>query len=210
MIGRLKGTIWEKSDDGRIVVNVSGVGYEVNISTNSLLTIGDAGNEVELLIHTLVREDAFILFGFLSEVERALFRLLLTVSGVGGKQALNILNGLTASEIILAIRSSDIKPLLKISGVGKKTAEMIVVSLQDKIAKRPILAGFDAEKAVADVEKRRDAQKFADVKSALANMGFRLNEIDSALATLSAEEIESLGFEELMRKALKFLYKKAR
>ena len=208
MIGRLKGIIWEKGEDGKIILDVNGVGYNVLLPLSSLMQLGDIGGETTLYIHTHVREDAMSLFGFITEAERVLFLMLLSVSGIGGKQAMNILSGLQLKDIIAAIRASDAKPLTQISGVGKKTAEMVVVTLHDKILKHPVLA--DIHISDPGIATGGASRKVFDVKSALEELGFRPVEIEAALKSISNDDIEKLDFDGLTRRALKSLYKKTR
>ncbi|MGH9884271.1 MAG: Holliday junction branch migration protein RuvA, partial [bacterium] len=132
MIARLEGLVVEKSPEC-VVLDVQGVGYEVRVPLSTFFELPDEGKLVRLRIHTHVREDAFSLFGFLSETERALFRLLLATSGVGPKLALSILSGLPVRKLAAALRAGDLATLTGIPGVGKKTAERMVLELRDKV-----------------------------------------------------------------------------
>ena len=135
MIGRLEGVLIEKTPEA-VVLDVHGVGYELRVPLSTFFELPDEGKTVRLRVHTHVREDAFLLFGFGTELERGLFRLLLGASGVGPKLALAILSGLSAERLIAALRAGDLAALVGIPGVGKKTAERMVVELRDRVGAR--------------------------------------------------------------------------
>ena len=132
MIAALSGKILRKTSD-RVIVDVSGVGYEVFVSTDALARLPDKGEEVFLHIHTYVREDTLVLFGFLEEQEKELFLVLKTVAGIGPKLALAMLSGMPISELCRAIAEGDNKRLTSLPGIGRKTAERICVELRDKV-----------------------------------------------------------------------------
>ena len=136
MIAQLRGRLLRKAPQ-EAVVDVGGVGYRVTIPLSTFYRVGEPGAEVTLLTHTHVREDALALFGFLTAVEQELFERLIAVSGVGPKVAISILSGIEAPELAAALRSSDIARLTRIPGVGKKTAERLVVELKDKMQDLP-------------------------------------------------------------------------
>ena len=136
MIAQLRGCLLRKEPQ-EAVVDVGGVGYRVTIPLSTFYRLGEAGSEVTLLTHTHVREDALALFGFLTAVEQALFERLIAVSGVGPKLAVSVLSGIEAPELVAALRSSDVARLTRIPGVGKKTAERLVVELKDKMQDLP-------------------------------------------------------------------------
>src|SRR3954469_2844667 len=133
MIGHLRGKVYDKRPN-QVVVDVNGVGYEVLIPLSTFYALAELHQEVNLLIHTHVREDALALYGFLTAREKQLFELLLSASGVGPVLALKILSGMSVEELLPAIRSGDLARLTTIPGVGRKTAERIVVELRDKMA----------------------------------------------------------------------------
>src|SRR5271169_2812331 len=139
MIAHLSGTLLEKHPN-LVILDVHGVGYEVTIPVSAFSSLPEKGQPVELHIHTHVREDALTLFGFASTADKALFEKLITVSGIGPKLAITTLGGLTAPDLVAAIRSGAIEQLVRIPGVGKKTAERMVVELRDKLD----LAGLPA------------------------------------------------------------------
>src|SRR5271167_185332 len=132
MIGQLRGRLAEKRPN-QVLVDVGGVGYLVQIPLSSFAALGELHTEVTLLIHTHVREDALALYGFVSSREKHLFEMLLSASGVGPSLALKILSGMSVEELVPAIRGSDLARLTKIPGVGRKTAERMVVELKDKM-----------------------------------------------------------------------------
>jgi len=141
MIARLSGTLIEKHPN-QAIVDVGGVGYEVTIPISTYSSLPDAGAAVRLRIHTHVREDALALYGFLTEDEKALFEKLISVSGIGPTLGVKVLSGLAAADLIQAIRKGEVERLVRIPGVGKKTAERIVLELRDKL---PVVAGQEPE-----------------------------------------------------------------
>lgn len=191
MIGWLKGTV-RFSDLCCVVVDVGGVGYRV------LAPVGDlsrmpAGAAAELFVHTHVREDAIVLYGFLAADGLELFEELLAVSGVGPRTALALLSGMEAADLVRAIAEADEARLTKIPGVGKKTAARIVLELKDKLAKRTLgMLGRGASGGALD-----------DLRSALANLGYRAPQIDRAVQRVKLLVDEGQGLSELVREALK-------
>ena len=163
MIGLLRGRLLEKRPN-QIILDVGGVGYLVAVPLSTFAALGELHGEVTLLIHTHVREDALSLYGFLSQREKHLFELLLGASGVGPTLALKILSGMNVEELVPAIRTGDLARLTKIPGVGRKTAERMVVELKDKLEAVAIEAEKRAPASPAGVE--------SDVKSALVNLGY--------------------------------------
>ena len=197
MIARLTGTILEKRADAA-VIDVQGVGYLVHLSLQSTGRLGVEGGRVQLRTYTHVREDALQLFGFLGADEEELFHLLISVSGVGPRLALNILSGMPAGELATAIMNGELARLTKISGVGKKTAERLVVELKDKL-RTTALAGAKAGPGGAPVPLDQA------LVSALLNLGYR-----PAAAERTAEAVRrSLGpsapLEAQLREALKVI-----
>src|SRR5580658_518553 len=162
MIAHLRGTLLVKHPNV-IVIDVSGVGYEVTIPVSAFSSLPEKGQPVELHIHTHVREDALALFGFLTAADKALFEKLITVSGIGPKLAITTLSGLTAPDLVNAIRAGAIEQLVRIPGVGKKTAERMVLELRDKLD----LAGLP-ERTPAAPRSAFDPNE-QDVISALMN-----------------------------------------
>jgi Holliday junction DNA helicase RuvA len=195
MIGLLRGRLLEKRPN-QVILDVSGVGYLVAVPLSTFAAVGELHGEVTLLIHTHVREDALSLYGFLSQREKHLFELLLGASGVGPSLALKILSGMNVEDLVPAIRTGDIARLTKIPGVGRKTAERMVVELKDKL-----------EAVAAEVEKPATASPAgvdADVKSALINLGYDERAADSAV-TKAKRESGAATFEKLLRVTLSTL-----
>jgi Holliday junction DNA helicase RuvA len=196
MIGHLRGKIFDKRPN-HAVVDVGGVGYEVSIPLSTFYALGELHQEASLLIYTHVREDQLALYGFVTAREKQLFELLLSASGVGPVLALKILSGMSVEELLPAIRAGDLARLTTIPGVGRKTAERIVVELRDKMtaveapALRPLAA---AGRTQAD----------ADVISALANLGYDQRVAEKAVEDARAAGADS-GFEELLRATLQAL-----
>jgi holliday junction DNA helicase RuvA len=195
MIGLLRGRLLEKRPN-QVILDVSGVGYLVAVPLSTFAALGELHAEVTLLIHTHVREDSLALYGFLSQREKHLFELLLGASGVGPSLALKILSGMNVEELVPAIRTGDLARLTKIPGVGRKTAERMVVELKDKLDAVAIEAERPAPASPAGVE--------ADVKSALINLGYDERTADSAVAEAKREAGAS-NFEKLLREALSTL-----
>jgi Holliday junction DNA helicase RuvA len=196
MIGHLRGTLIDKRPN-QVLLDVAGVGYQVQIPLSTFYAIGELKNEVSLLIHTHVRDDALLLYGFLTAREKHFFELLISASGVGPSLALKILSGMSVDDLIPAIRAGDLPALTRIPGVGKKTAERIVVELRDKLAQMEA-AGPAEEKPATR------GGLAADVVSALLNLGY-----DRRTAEKAAEEAQRNGggnsFEALLRASLQSL-----
>ena len=203
MIGRLTGTVVSQEVNDAIVLDVGGVGYELQVP---LGTFGRASpgtdGKTTLFVHTHVREDALTLFGFASEKERLAFRILIGVSNVGPKIAMAVLSALPADDLARAILSKDVTRLQAISGVGKKTAERLVLELRDKL---PTPADGPSALPSARAKAARGGNEEL-LRGALANMNFRPIEIDRALGAL-AEKIDHTKLPELIREALALLAK---
>ncbi len=199
MIGRLRGELAESTFTS-CVVECSGVGYDVSIPVSTFDKLPHTGEQVTLHIHTSVREDAIVLFGFATTEERGLFRALLNVSGIGGKLALNVLSAMPVENFCHAVQSGDIRILSKINGIGKRTAERLIVELKDKLgtvsgSPASPVAGIDAAPAALTAVN--------DASLALEQLGFKRDHIDKALKQLTAELPENQwDCETLLRKAL--------
>lgn len=166
MIGHLRGTIFEKHPN-EVIVEAGGVGYEVQIPISTYTSLPNPGAAVSLRIYTHVREDTLLLFGFATAEEKAVFEQLISVSGIGPKLAITVLSGLAAPDLVGAIRNGDVAQLVRIPGVGKKTAERMVLELKDKVA-----AMDGAGKAAAAAEAGQPFSALErDVLSALQNLG---------------------------------------
>ena len=183
----------------QVIVEVQGVGYEVLIPLSSFDKLPAPGSEVKVLTHLVVREDAHVLYGFMTAAERDLFRLLIhNVSGIGPKSALNVLSGMNPTVFRGAVATGDVKALSRISGIGKKTAERIVVELKDKIG---AVGGWEASSSQRALSA--EEQKINDAMLALIALGFKQPEahesVRAALAMLGAQA----GVEDLVRASLK-------
>ena len=193
MIGQIKGIIIAKQAPD-LLVDVQGIGYEVLVSLGTFFEIPEIGGAVTLHTHFVVREDAQLLFGFATLEERALFRQLIKVNGVGPKMALAILSGMSASEFALAVHNNDIATLVKLPGVGKKTAERLVIEMRDKV---DIAQINDFGSATAG--KHPDIKQEAE--SALTALGYKPQDAVKMISRVSDEEITST--EQVIRRALK-------
>jgi holliday junction DNA helicase RuvA len=197
MIARLRGTLVDKAPS-RIVVDVGGVGYDVQVPLSTFYPLGEAGSDVVLRVHTHVREDTIALFGFGTAVEHDLFERLISINGVGPKLALAVLSGIEPKELIRAVRAADVARLTKIPGVGKKTAERIGLELKDRL---PL--------ALEAIEPQQPAQSpedqlRSDVLSALMNLGYQTAAAERALDHVRGE-LPDRTFESLLRASLKAL-----
>ena len=193
MIGRLTGRLASKAPD-HVLLEVGGVGYFVHIPLSTFYDLPEQESPTSLWIHTHVREDALALFGFLTEREKALFLLLLGVTGIGPRVALTVLSGMPPSELVEALRSKDARKLVAVPGVGKKTADRMVLELSEKVANlAPETPAGEAAAVAAD-----------DVVSALVNLGYRRSEAERAV-----DAITRIGppkdFGEFLKEALKRL-----
>ena len=199
MIAFLRGTILEKHPT-RIVVDVNGVGYEVFVPLSTFYGLGDPGSEISVRIHTHVREDALLLYGFVTLLEQELFERLIGIGGIGPKLALAVLSGIEPMELIGAIERGDVARLTAIPGVGKKTSERIVLELKDRLPRaRP--AAVAAGGGVPDAPVLRD-----DVVSALVNLGYHRPLAEKAFAS-AIRTVPDAGFERTLKQALRELAK---
>ena len=183
----------------QVIVEVGGVGYEVLIPLSSFDKLPAPGSELKILTHLVVREDAHVLYGFMSAAERELFRLLINaVSGIGPKTALNILSGINVTAFRGAVASGDVKLLSQVSGVGKKTAERIVVELKDKIGKAGAFEASSAHRALSEAD-----QKINDAVLALMALGFKQPEAHETVRAAQAVLGAPASVEELVRASLR-------
>jgi Holliday junction DNA helicase RuvA len=190
MIGRIAGTLLEKHPP-QVVVMSHGVGYELDVPMSTFYNLPRTGEPVELLTHFVVREDAQLLFGFLTATERTAFRQLLKVNGVGPKVALSVLSGLSVDDLSMAVASQDAARLTKVPGIGRKTAERIVLELRDKLAQA---VGSSAPATTLPG---------GDVLNALLALGYNDREAAAAVKQLPAD----LPLTDAIRQALKLLAK---
>jgi len=210
VIARLAGVLLEKSPD-RIIVDVQGVGYEVRVPLSTYSVLPLTGESVQILVHTHVREDSLTLYGFSTPRERHLFEKMISVSGVGPKLALALLSGLTPEELAGAILSGNTLPLGKVPGVGRKTAERLVVDLRDKLG--AAATGAELPGGIPGDRPHPESGEgalVADVHSALLNLGYSAREAERALeearrgsGPAGALPKRRMTFEGLLREALR-------
>ena len=199
MIGKLQGVVEETAADGSCILNVNGVGYEVFVPYRNLLQLSTPPQETTLHIHTHVREDTFTLYGFENLEDRAAFRALIGISGIGPKLALTILNELTASELAIAVAREDKSRFKGISGIGKRTAERLVLDLRDKLPRAT--TSLPRNKEVTKPLSPGKTSTEDTVVSTLVQMGFSRGEAERALANVFEPDVAT-STEELLRKAL--------
>jgi Holliday junction DNA helicase RuvA len=196
MIALLRGTLLEKHPN-QAIVEAGGVGYDVTIPVSTFTHLPDAGAEVRLRIHTHVREDALSLYGFLTQDEKALFEKLIGVSGIGPTLAVKVLSGVAAPDLIVAIQRGEVERLVRIPGVGKKTAERMVLELRDKL---PAVSGAEPEAPAAALTPVDQ-----DVLSALLNLGCGRPQAEAAVRKAKAAGAPAADFEPLFRRALELV-----
>ncbi|BBB29455.1 Holliday junction branch migration protein RuvA [Neptunomonas japonica] len=204
MIGRLKGEILEKQPP-QLLVDVQGVGYEVEASMNTFFRLPEMGHQVVLYTHFVVREDAQLLYGFIDKQERSLFRSLIKANGVGPKMAISILSGMTTQEFIGCLQREDAAALTRIPGVGKKTAERLIVELKDKLQNLQQTEPADFQLTGSDLPDM--AQHMAgyreEAESALVSLGYKPVQATKAVAQAEQKLGADVSSEELIRLALK-------
>src|SRR5437868_7634335 len=195
MIAHVRGRVLEKHPS-YVTLDAAGVGYEIAISVASFSGLPAEGAEVSLYIHTHVREDVLALYGFLRREEKQLFERLISVSGIGPKLAMTVLSGIAADALVTALRGNDLIALTRIPGVGKKTAERMVLELRDK------LEGLAAAPAVAPASRMEE-----DVVSALVNLGYQRFPAEQAVKRAAVSTSDSATFEQLFRQTMGLLQK---
>ena len=198
MIAHLSGKLLSKQPN-QVIVDVNGVGYEVNVPLSTFYEIGEIGSPVQLRIYTHVREDTIALFGFKSANEKLMFEQVTSISGIGPKLGITILSGMPVDELVAAIRQSNLARLTSIPGIGKKTAERLVVELRDKLAK-VVTVPADEQTASHGVSQPQE-----DVISALVNLGYPKASAEKAVQTVVSTSKTEPAFEELLRTALRQL-----
>jgi len=199
VIGRLSGRLLAKHPP-QIVVDVQGIGYELDVPMSTLYQLPASGGEVTLFTHLIVREDAHQLYGFATETERAAFRQLLKISGVGARTALAVLSGMSVADLQQAVNAQDTGRLTKIPGIGKKTAERIGLELKDRLP-QSLQAAADATKPPAPEDQLR-----ADLLSALLNLGYQRVPAEKAIDKVLKDAPEA-RFDEALRAVLRALMK---
>jgi len=199
VIGRIRGQLILKRAP-EILVEVGGIGYELQVPMTTFFQLPETGAELSLVTHFVVREDAQILYGFIDEADRRLFRQLIRVSGVGPKLALAILSGMDAQAFARCVQRADVAPLVALPGVGKKTAERLLVEMRDKMQQWPV----DGGRSVPGVPPATDvpaADVVGDAESALVALGYKPQEASRLIARVHDDGVRDS--EELIRRALK-------
>lgn len=196
MIGRLSGTLVEKGVEA-VLLDVQGVGYELSCPLTVLDQLPPAGQPCTLIVHTHVREDALLLYGFAQPEERRLFRQLIATTGVGPKLALACLSGLTVQAFTQAIVEKNVKRLVTIPGIGKRTAERLILELDGKVHVHRAEAGAEPTAA-------RPSPDLLDLESALRNLGYKAKEVELLIEALGPQAAQ-MSFEALLREALRRL-----
>lgn len=211
MIGRITGILLEKQAP-ELLIDVQGLGYEVQVSLTTYFDLPGCGEKVTLHTHFVVREDAQLLFGFAHQSERELFRTLIKISGVGPKMALAILSGMTARDFVRCVHNNDTATLVKLPGVGKKTAERLIVEVRDKLASfsesfgGETGANLDGSPELPLSSKQSDV--IAEAESALIALGYKPQEAARMVnAVVSDDEGDAQTSEELIRLSLKSMAK---
>ena len=194
MIAQLRGQILRKGPQ-EVVVDVAGVGYRVAIPVSTFYRLGEPGSDVELRTYTHVREDTLALYGFLTGAEQDLFERLISVGGVGPRLAVNILSGIEVPDLVAALRTSDVSRLTRVPGVGKKTAERLIVELKDKM---PVAAADETPAAPSSGGPKED------LLSALVTLGYSRGEVERGVDRALHED-GSGRFEDLLRRALQIV-----
>ncbi len=202
MIGRIRGTLLEKQAP-HLLIDVQGIGYEVQVSLNTFFNLPDLNQPLSLHTHLVVREDAQLLYGFSDDSERHLFRELIRISGVGPKLALAILSGMSAQEFVSCVRNSDSATLVRLPGVGKKTAERLLVEMRDRLDNWHGAA--DAGRAVS--EQVTGKAGILEAEYALISLGYKPQEATRMVAAHIVKGDDTPPSEELIRQALKSVVK---
>ena len=200
MIAFLRGRVIDKQPN-RIIVDVSGVGYDVHVPLSTFYEVGEAGAEVSLRVYTHVREDTLQLFGFLTDLERQVFERLIGISGIGPKLAIAVLSGMDSREVIAAIQRADVARLTGIPGIGKKTAERIVLELKDRLMQLAVPVAAGAATGAPTADRLRE-----DLLSALQNLGYHRPQAEKAIDA-SLKGNADTNFEQALRGALREMMK---
>lgn len=199
MIGRLTGVVADKQAPD-VIIDVNGVGYEVQLPLTSFYELPEEGAETTIYTHFVVREDAQLLYGFSSKQERSLFRLLIKANGVGPKLGLTILSGLTAEQFVTCVEQDDVTTLVKLPGVGKKTAERLLIEMRDRIKALNIAPEFNPKMPMQNEPIVTKANDFDDAVSALVSLGYSNQQANKAVKAVFSDDKDS---ETLIRFALK-------
>ena len=207
MIGRLQGRLLAR-DEAVILVDVGGIAYEVEVSAPTLYQLPETGNEIVLHTHFIVREDAHLLFGFLELAERNLFRLLIKANGIGPKLALAILSGMDTARLAASVINGDVNTLVKLPGVGRKTAERLVLELRERMQDWQLHYGGAVTAAQVKVAGAKAADSWQEAESALISLGYKPQEAARAVASAASQldnDGKSIDTTTLIRLSLKNL-----
>ena len=196
MIGRIRGVLVDKKPP-EIQIDVAGICYEVQVPMSTLYQLPELGKELTLHTHFVVREDAQLLYGFFEEKDKSMFRSLIKINGVGPKMALGILSSMEANEFVRAVRSNDIDAMVKMPGIGKKTAERLLIEMRDR------LKDWDSEEGGTQVPVSAGASITSDAETALISLGYKPQQAAHAIAAVLKTNPEIQGSEELIRHSLK-------
>ena len=196
MIGRIRGVLVDKKPP-EIQIDVAGICYEVQVPMSTLYQLPELGKEITLHTHFVVREDAQLLYGFFEGKDKSMFRSLIKVNGVGPKMALGILSNMEADEFVRAVRGNDINAMVKMPGIGKKTAERLLIEMRDR------LKGWDDEEGGAQMSVSAGASITSDAETALISLGYKPQQAAHAIAAVLKINPEIQGSEELIRHSLK-------
>jgi Holliday junction DNA helicase RuvA len=199
MIARISGLLIYKSIS-HVIVDAHGIGYRIFVPLTTFYELPDSSQPVTLHVHTHVKEDAINLFGFYSCEEKGVFQLMISVSGIGPKLAMNILSGISARELIGAVSHGDLNRLVRIPGVGKKIAERMILELKDKMMKLDSYESSDKDVSVSSADEMK-----GDALSALVNLGYKSQSAKTALERIINEFPESMTLEVLLKRTLKIL-----
>jgi Holliday junction DNA helicase RuvA len=198
VIAYLRGRVLDKQPN-RVIVDVQGVGYELHVPLSTFYEVGDAGDDVTLRVYTHVREEALQLYGFLTPLEQQVFERLIGISGIGPKLAIAVLSGIEPRELIGAVQRGDVGRLTAVPGIGKKTAERIVLELRDRLQRLDVPPGGGPSAAASPADRLRH-----DLVSALVNLGYHRPQAEKGVESALASDPDA-GFEHALKRALKDL-----
>jgi len=198
MIAFLRGRVLDKQPN-RLVVDVQGVGYELHVPLSTYYEVGEEGAEIALRVHTHVRDDALQLFGFLTALELQVFERLIAISGIGPKLAIAVLSGIDPRDLVSAVQRGDVARLTAIPGIGKKTAERIVLELRDRLQQLAAAPAAGAAPAEAPADRLRD-----DLVSALVNLGYHRPQAEKTVES-ALQSDSDMGFEQALKRVLRDL-----
>jgi Holliday junction DNA helicase RuvA len=198
MIAFLRGRVLDKQPN-RLIVDVQGVGYDVHVPLSTFYEAGDPGADITLRVHTHVREDALQLYGFLTRLEQQVFERLIGISGIGPRLAISVLSGIDPRDLVAAVQRGDVARLTSIPGIGKKTAERIVLELRDRLKQLDVGAAAGAAAVGTPADRLRE-----DLVSALVNLGYHRPQAEKYVESALASE-PHLAFDQALRRVLKDL-----